>query len=74
MLNLLRKWFGPAAAGCPHCNLRASAMQSLRSSLDISRRAQSNQSRRINALHNEHPELHRLFFTKAGDAERGVTY
>lgn len=74
MLNLLRKWFGPAPTGCPSCDIRRSAMQSLHASLEIARMAQSNQSRRINALRHEHPELHRLFFAKAGDAERGVTF
>lgn len=72
MKKILGKLLPPATSGCPVCDMRKNAMLGLHDKLESSRKAQSNQSKRLEAFRREHPEMWRLYFTKAGDAERGI--
>lgn len=62
----------PEVRQCAACDIRVKAMQSLDFKLGCATGAQRSMSRRLHAFAKAHPELHQLYFTKAGDAARGV--
>jgi len=70
MIQAIRKLFAQTPEPCPSCELRRIAMISSHDKLVSTQNAYAGLSRRVTAFQKDHPELWRLYFTKAGDAQR----
>jgi len=64
--------YPPAAepTECPGCELRRKTLIHMHTQMQSTKSAYSGLARRVSRFQKDHPELWRLYFTKAGDAER----
>jgi hypothetical protein len=69
---LARLWRGPRATHCPCCEQQQQTVKELAIKLGTATGAQRALCLRLKTLEAEQPEIARLYFTKAGDAERAL--
>ena len=70
MLQTLRNLLHLHSEPCPSCELRRKTLIHMHNQMQSVKNAHSGVSRRVSRFQKDHPELWRLDFTKAGDAER----
>lgn len=70
LLNLFRPKATEPCEPCQSCELRRVAMIRADENVRLHRGAHQAMSRRASNLLKDHPELWRLYFTRAGEAER----
>lgn len=70
MITALRKLFAATPEACPGCELRRKTLIHMHQQMQSVKSAHSGVSRRVSRFQKDHPELWRLYSTKAGDAER----
>lgn len=70
MIEAPRKLFATTPEACPGCELRRKTLIHMHHQMQSVKNAHSGVSRRVSRFQKDHPDLWRLYFTKAGDAER----
>lgn len=72
MMDGLLRLVGAAPKPCQSCELRSKTIAHMSAQATSRQHAHAGLSRRVSRLQQDHPEIWRLYFTKAGDEERNA--